>query len=82
MHRDILEQGLTGQLNKEIGDESLNQEREANTAKLNQDSCAALLTKQPAPLDPDRAKTITTDKGIEQWNPATSRYDIHAADVA
>ena len=80
MHRDIMEQGLTGQLNKEIGDESLNQEREANTAKLNQDT--ADLKNKPTPLDPDRAKTITTDKGIEQWNPATSRYDIPAGNAA
>ena len=41
MHRDIMEQGLTGQLNKEIGDESLNQERAANQAHTEEETAAA-----------------------------------------
>lgn len=36
---------------------------------------------KPAPVDADRAKTITTDKGILQWNPKSGRYDIPAGGV-
>jgi hypothetical protein len=36
---------------------------------------------KPTPVDADRAKTITTDKGILQWNPKTGRYDIPAGGV-
>jgi hypothetical protein len=50
----------------------------ANTRKANAEA-DKLLHPQP---DPDRAKTITTDKGIMQWNPATSAYDIPAGHAA
>jgi hypothetical protein len=36
---------------------------------------------KPAPVNPNAGKTITTDKGIMQFNPATQRFDIPAGGV-
>lgn len=70
LHHNAQLRGIRGNINQDVAQESSQATAHHAEAEAN-----ALENPQPKP---DEAKTITTDQGVMQWNPATQRYDIKA----
>jgi hypothetical protein len=92
LHHNLLVHQATGNVNEDeklLQDQAQQQHEAAGTeleqaqipkvgAETSEANARTQSLLHPPPKQEEAGKTITTDKGIMQWNPETQRYDIPA----
>lgn len=85
LHHQMLVRGAQGNVNEDekvATDQATRQHSAAETTELgareNEENARATSLANPQPKQEEGGKTITTDQGIMQYDPATQRYDIKA----
>jgi hypothetical protein len=75
LHHNVLLNQAQAQLNNDQDQEQRALQEENTRGEIAERNARISAMQNPTP---EAAKTITTDQGIQQWNPVTQRYDIPA----